>query len=390
MFTEAETSIQIVSPFLSVNTAQLLCGIVKEKHIECSIITRVYLNDLLSGVNSIEAIRMMLEAGIKVYAIRGLHAKAYLIDSNIVMLGSANFTIGGLSKNFELSIITDDETVVFKVETIIEELIGHCENDGIISYELLEEIKADYEKAYKKYQKGGTYLSAKMYGADRVGDLLFGDDRHWEREDVIIEEWDPVFELFSNDVKTKKFDHKVWIKFEGKSDNRFSGRVKPGLTKVVLDGKEIAVICFRNRPSGVSDGDCIYLSYLANDDDNRPITMIAGRAVAKTYINKCRVRSEWILEHPWMKEYCFFCEIRDIQLLDCSLMDCIPLNAVYDKLGKDTYSSTIDKEEVKNMSLCQCRRSHLQMTLAAKEFIDGELDKREKEVGFQNIPERRK
>ena len=83
-----------------------------------------------------------------------------------------------------------------------------------------------------------------------------------------------------------------------------------------------------------------------------------------------------------MSYYKFFCEIYDVQLLNLERMNCIPLSQVYDVLGKRTYTSTIDKDEVKNMALCQCRRSHSQMTLDAKTYIDEEIDKLADRYGF--------
>lgn len=83
-----------------------------------------------------------------------------------------------------------------------------------------------------------------------------------------------------------------------------------------------------------------------------------------------------------MSYYKYFCEVYDVQLLNVERMNCIPLSQVYNVLGKRTYTSTIDKEEVKNMALCQCRRSHIQMTLDSKVYVDGEIDKLAEKYGF--------
>ncbi len=171
------------------------------------------------------------------------------------------------------------------------------------------------------------------------------------------------------------FKHNVWAKFEGKAESRQPGDEIPSITEVMLDGEYRYIINFRNRPDGISDGDQIYIVSLTNDDKGKPATRIVGRGRAKVYQNRNRIHPEWIKEHPWMSYYCFFCEITDVELLNLNRMDCIPLNQVYEALGKRTYTSTIDKEEVKNMALCQCRRSHLQMTPDAREYIDAEIDR---------------
>lgn len=102
LFNESEVSVQIVTPFLSVKTAELLCNLLKnKKNFECILVTRIYLKDLLEGVNSIEALLMLLDAGAKIYSLQGLHAKLYLFDDETVIIGSANFTVAGIARNFE-------------------------------------------------------------------------------------------------------------------------------------------------------------------------------------------------------------------------------------------------------------------------------------------------
>jgi hypothetical protein len=48
----------------------------------------------------------------EVRALAGLHAKLYLLDERIVIVGSANFTRSGFERLDELSLATDDATVV--------------------------------------------------------------------------------------------------------------------------------------------------------------------------------------------------------------------------------------------------------------------------------------
>lgn len=64
---------------------------------------------MYAKANSIDAIEMMMNAGIKVYALKGLHTKLYLFDDNVGIVGSANFTSGGFISNFELSLMAVDE-----------------------------------------------------------------------------------------------------------------------------------------------------------------------------------------------------------------------------------------------------------------------------------------
>lgn len=72
-------------------------------------------------------------------------------------------------------------------------------------------------------------------------------------------------------------------------------------------------------------------------------------------------------------------------------MNCISLDQVHDALGNRTYMTTLDREELANLSLVRCRRSHLRLTIDAMEYIDNQMDSLAKVHGFvSNISERRK
>lgn len=199
LFNTSESSIRIVSPFLSVKTTQMLCDICKQKpFIDCSVITRIYINDLLNGVNSIDAIELLLNAGIKVYSLQALHAKLYLFDESTVILGSANFTMAGLSTNYELSILTDDSNVTSSASIIVENLEQHCINsDGTVTNEMLSEVKEAYEVAYKKRQKDYGYYTLKMFGADRIIQSGSIKNEDWKKDEILVVEDDPVYELLT-------------------------------------------------------------------------------------------------------------------------------------------------------------------------------------------------
>ena len=387
-FSEAETSIQIVSPFLSRKTAELLCSVCKSNpKIECALITRIYMKDLLDGSNSLDALSMLIDSGVDVYALQALHAKLYIFDDSEVIIGSANFTWSGMNKNCELSVLTDEPNILENASLFYDEMINYCnDNNGRVTKELLQTISSDYASAYKERQKDFGYISLLMYGAERrTGKLSLKKD-NWKFDDIKTEDQDPVFEIMSgSSVKKTDFKHNIWAKFEGRADHRQAGNELPTVTKVDLDGEMKYILNFRNRPKSILDGDQLYIVSLTTDDSGKPTTRIVGRGKAKAYQNKNRVHSEWIKEHEWMSYYCFFCEITDIELLNMKRMDCIPLDQVYDALGKNTYTSTIDKEEVKNMSLCQCRRAYLQMTLDAKEYIDNEIDRLASIYGFVEL-----
>lgn len=387
-FSGAETSIRIASPFLSRKTAKLLSDVCKANpEIECSLLTRLYMKDLLDGSNSLEALDLLLDAEIEVYALQGLHAKLYIFDEYKVIIGSANFTWSGMNKNCELSVLTDDSNVLTSATLFYDELVDYCKDHyGIVTKETLLTVRPEFEKAYKERQKDYGYSSTQMFGAERKKSGLSLKNENWLLKDLQVEDVDPVHDILSDTSSRKTdFKHNIWVKFEGKSENRQPGDGLPTLSVVELDGEKRFIINFRNRPRGILDGDQMYIVSLTSDENGKPTTRIVGRGKAKSYQNRNRVHSEWLKDHPWMSYYCFFCELADVELLNMKRMDCIPLEQVYNALGKNTYTSTIDKDEVKNMSLCQCRRSHIQMTLDAKQYIDNEIDRLAGIYGFIDI-----
>lgn len=376
-FESSKESIFIISPFLSLATVNMLCDILKKKlEIECSVITRCYMKDFLERANNIDAIQMLIDNNVTVFAVQGLHTKLYIIDDEIVMVGSANFTVGGMRNNIELSILTDYESVVENASTYFDSLSSHCMNhNGLIDDTMISEMREYYQKALTSRQKDPGYTSLKIYGADRF-DVGGVKKTNWLEEDVLKIEEDSINQLLGGQItKDEAYKHRIWFKFEGNGNDRLEGDKHPDLPEVELDGKNINVVCFRNRPSGIQTGDYVYLVALTKDLEGNNTANIVGRGIAHAYQNRNRVLPDWIKKYPWMSYYHHFCQLENVEQINTIRSNGIPLSQVYEALNKDTYVATIDKEYVKNMALCQCRRSHLQATLIAKHYVDSELEK---------------
>lgn len=392
LFDKSESCIQIVSPFLSVKTAEMLCKICEKGNIKCTLVTRIYIKDLIDGVNSLKALKLLIEAGVEVYSLKGLHAKLYMFDEKYVILGSANFTLAGLEKNFELSILTDEVSVKERAQFVVDDLIDYCkEKEGIVTKELLEQIEKAYIEADKSFQKDSTKISYKMFGATRKSVGAKRKEVNWEEKELKIVDVDPIHDLFA-EKKTKKteFKHNVWAKFEGNGDNRLSGDEIPTLAKVILDGSEKYIVNFGTRPSGINTGDRLYIFSYTMDAEGKPEIRIVGRGIAEARINKNKVEPEWIEKYRWMKRYPYYCEITKVELLNIPRIDCISLDKVHEALGNRTYMTTLDKDELTNLSKVRCQRSHLRLTMDAMEWIDNEMDSLARIHGFvRNISERR-
>lgn len=168
LFDGVQNRICIVSPFISVPIADKLCEIVKKKGLDCSFITRIYLEDMICKANSLDAINSMIDSGIKVYSVKGLHTKLYLFDSERAILGSANFTSGGFKSNIELSLFISEEPVVVELQEyfdVMKEKLLSAAN-GMVTKEIIEEAKEQYKSVYSLKKGSGNNFSIKMYGAD--------------------------------------------------------------------------------------------------------------------------------------------------------------------------------------------------------------------------------
>ena len=94
------------------------------------------------------------------------------------------------------------------------------------------------------------------------------------------------------------------------------------------------------------------------DAEGKPEIRIVGRGIAEARINKNKVEPEWIEKYRWMKRYPYYCEITKVELLNIPRIDCISLDKVHEALGNRTYMTTLDKDELTNLSKVRCQRSH--------------------------------
>lgn len=141
---ESQQRIYIVTPFIKKQPAHRLAQIIQKNKVDCVLISRFNYENFATGVSDIDALIELHQAGAKVLALKNLHTKLYLIDDCIVILGSANFTNGGLQGNHELSLIATDEYQLFQkcdeyfadMRTAIE--VAH---EGIVTEEWLHTVK---------------------------------------------------------------------------------------------------------------------------------------------------------------------------------------------------------------------------------------------------------
>lgn len=149
VFRSVKSEIEIISPFISMSMTKKLCEVLKTNPlIKCNVITRFYRDDFIHCASDVEAIKLLVESGAHVYALKNLHTKLYLLDSSVGMLGSANFTSGGFFLNHELSLFIENE------DDVLDEMHQYFDNimDQIGNFEISVD-KVTQESAIVKEKK---------------------------------------------------------------------------------------------------------------------------------------------------------------------------------------------------------------------------------------------
>lgn len=145
----------IISPFISFNIAEKFVQIIKDKNIDCKVITRFERKAFIEKASSLEALKLLIENGVEIFALKELHSKAYLIDLKRCFVGSANFTNKGLNKNHELLLFFDEDSEVEKFNSYANELIKQLDDWAITIERIQREQKIieGYKETRKEMEK---------------------------------------------------------------------------------------------------------------------------------------------------------------------------------------------------------------------------------------------
>ena len=398
LFEESTDSIRIISPFLSKKMADLLCDAAR-KGIDCSFITRFYLQDFLDGSNSLDGLEDMLDSGVKLYALIGLHTKLYLFDGGDAILGSANFTEGGLIRNIELSVHLYDESAISTLEEYFNDIVYKVKlaKDGIITKEMLNEFKARYEsqKSAHSQLSGGIRLTTVMKGAalDRTARNLLenSSDAFNEIEQNKGERLlDPVYVALGG--KKEAVSHKalrsIILKFSASAKKRADGN-KPMQLQSVMDGsKSVYISNFsearKSSAKNVEEGDETFFCVHSYDKNGNACPIIVGKGFFQKYNSNNDARlKDW--NYEWIDEYPIYCVVSEAKVIDAPINCGIPLKELTEALGYKTYTHTQkfpDKYPKEKVAKAHGQQAMLTLTLEAKEYLDKKLDALGEQYGW--------
>ncbi|MCR4795013.1 MAG: phospholipase D family protein [Ruminococcus sp.] len=395
LFKDSKCKIRIMSPYLSKSLAEKLCKLVKEKRIECQFITRIYLEDLYVKANNIDAIELMVKSGIQVYALKFLHTKMYVFDDDRAVVGSANFTSSGFKSNIELSLLADGRNESQSLE-LIAELTQYFDDTlakiqkGLVTEELISKVRIDYTNLIIPYKKENssttTNFNTTMYGAV----IKIPKDLDLKTEALSAKnEKDIINEVFSSNEPRQhiKYDHIIWMKQMGRGNERIDENTSYKPTKVILNGKKVLISTYSEswRPSAVADGDEIYLAALSQNSMKKNVPIIIGRGYLKSFSKDNWYKEEWLIEHPWLNAYPWYCIIEKCEILDTVVKNGISMDIVWDELGSDTYEASFGKcETIDKVSKKHYQKAHIRLSGNAKEFIDEQFNRLAAKYGVKN------
>lgn len=275
-----QNEINIISPFIGLKTAFSLTEWIEQNpNIKCNIITRFIREEFIRGASSIEGLEHLIKAGANLYALQDLHTKLYIFDKHSVITGSANFTFKGFFKNHEFGLFMEDEP----------EFTGQCQDyfDGLlsminsngdwkISLERVEKERKLVNQNIKtrKGKKGLNEYNQAKWGAEIDTQKQQGKAAESKENDFLE---DAIKDTVSSQASTG-----IWLKFEGTSENRISN------DEVYLKRKEkineyMNRTFFPVRPTGIKEGDLLFLTVVSKDKDDNDVPIIVGYARSTGY-----------------------------------------------------------------------------------------------------------
>ena len=347
LFENTDSEIKIISPFLSKKMAKILCD-ASNKGIKCSFVTRFYLQDFLDGSNSLDGLQDMLDSGVKLYSIIGLHTKLYLFDLDEGIVGSANFTEGGMVRNVELSIHLSDEPALDILQEYYDDIVVKVEKaeDGIISQEMLDDFKARYKnkKSDKLKLDGSKSIMTTIRGAvlDKNARRMKEDAQEVYNEiDRSSKERlsDVVYASLGGEKEPVSYQNlsNIILKFSGSAKARAKGNIPMEMHAFYDDGKNVYISNFsesrKRSAKNIKDKDETFFCMHSFDKNGKPCPMIVGKGVFRKYNEKNDTRKkEWKDYYSWFVDYPFYCVIDRAQIIKAPINCGIPLRELTDDL----------------------------------------------------------
>ena len=141
---DCDDSIRITTPFIKDDICREMLSAKKES-VLLELVTSLKLMNAYSGVLDLSALRRIINGNGSVKNYPKLHSKIYLFDNKKVIITSGNMTKGGMERNFEYGIYTEEHEIINKVLNDFESLKEN-ENTGTIRIEEIDTLKNILDK----------------------------------------------------------------------------------------------------------------------------------------------------------------------------------------------------------------------------------------------------
>ena len=333
-FEKAKQRIRIISPFIQESMTRYLVDSMG-KGITSQLITRFYREDFISSVSSLSAMKSIQKAGVEIYALRDLHAKLYLFDDNVAIIGSANFTGGGFGNNIELSLYIEDEyDLIQRLSGYFDQLLSTVQTSGDFR---ITDVKIEEESLIvQKAVKGRDHTS-------KLNPVRFGAEITTRVPDPIpVDDVEKILGIPDAGISAV-------LKFEGTSHRRLdpNGKYEPKR----YSRRGIYFTSSSRSPRSLTATTTVFLSAVSWDKSGAGIPIIVGRAKTRGYDPSNVTDGAMINEYPWAVDYPYYVELYDIETVDTEIINCISLNSLIAEVGHKLYPSTENDPMVPVQSL---------------------------------------
>ncbi len=146
----------MATPFIKKSEAEYVCNHLlsvesgKEPHIR--VITDLRAESVLAGSLDMDALRIFqnLLRSSEVITLPHLHAKVYVFDTSLAVVGSANLTSAGLDSNYEYGVGIQDPVLVKHIKADMD---AYARVGNVLFREQIEELSQVAEEIVAEYRK---------------------------------------------------------------------------------------------------------------------------------------------------------------------------------------------------------------------------------------------
>lgn len=155
----AEAEVTIVTPFIKTAEAKRVCDAISNlkltQPLRLRVLTNLRSDSVLAGALDLEALKIFQASthNLELVTLPRLHAKVYIVDRSLAIVGSANLTSSALDANYEYSVGIRDHNTISQIHT---DMLSYAELGSPLSKQQvneLSEITQELASEYNNVQK---------------------------------------------------------------------------------------------------------------------------------------------------------------------------------------------------------------------------------------------